>query len=57
MKQIKQIVHEILGSVVFDRISMKRIPSEVNTDWNDEMKIPNAHIEEITSNVNSSLCN
>ena len=54
---MKQIVHEILGSVVFDRISMKRIPPEVNTDWNDEMKIPNAHIEEITSNVNSCLCN
>lgn len=54
---MKQIVHEILGSVVFDRISMKRIPLEVNNDWNDDMKIPNAYIEEITSNVNSCLCN
>jgi hypothetical protein len=57
MKQMKQIVHEVLGSVVFDRISMKRIPQEVSADWNDEMKLPNTNIEEITANVTSSFCN
>jgi hypothetical protein len=54
---MKQIVHEVLGSVVFDRISMKRIPQEVSADWNDEMKLPNTNIEEITANVTSSFCN
>jgi hypothetical protein len=57
MKKIKQIVHEILGSLVFDRISMKRIPPEVNADWNDAMKLPNTHTEEITANINSCFCN
>jgi hypothetical protein len=48
VKVTRQIVNEVFGYLVEDRITMKKIPNEVDANWNDIHKMPNTQTEEIT---------
>lgn len=36
---------------------MGRVPAEIDSDWNEALKIPNCSTEDITTKVNAGLCN
>lgn len=56
VKQIKLIAQEILGHLVFDRITMHRVPPQVENDWNEHLRLPNTS-EDITPQVASFMSN
>jgi hypothetical protein len=56
LKNYMSISKEVLGQLVFDRMTMKRLPPEVPSDWNEPFKLPNALSDEISAEVTSCFC-